>query len=248
MKYNFLKKVENSIFFDGEYMEIYLPKNYFDKGIAEYHGDKVSTLGMFNFIVYSQPKEDKGKGEIHILKLPMNIKFEFNSFYDISTNLQPNLEKEDYRVFELSRGSMFIDSIIKEQSPDNSKKFIYLLHGGKLPKEIKYSDIITLYHESIALNKVKLNNPSVIFELIIAELCRYEKDIEIPFRMIIGKDNPKATEYDYNNIRLNKLPSVNSTFNAMTFEDIDQAIISSIKKTRNNENENPSPVEKIIKY
>jgi len=26
-------------------MEIYLPKDYFDKGIAEYHGDKISTLG-----------------------------------------------------------------------------------------------------------------------------------------------------------------------------------------------------------
>jgi hypothetical protein len=248
MKYNFLKKVENSIFFDGEYMEIYLPKDYFKKGIAEYHGDKIETLGIFNFIIYSQPKEAKSKGDIHVLKLPMPIKFEFSSFYDVTTKLKPDLEKEEYRVFELSKGSLFIDSIIKEQSPDNSKKFIYLLHGGKLPKELKYSDIISLYLESIGLNKVKLNNPSVIFELIIAELCRYDKDIEIPFRMVIGKDNAKASEYDYSNIRLNKLPSINSTFNAMTFEDIDQAIITSIKKTRNNENENPSPVEKIIKY
>jgi hypothetical protein len=84
--------------------------------------------------------------------------------------------------------------------------------------------------------------------MIIAELCRYKSNIEVPFRMMIGKDNAKVTEYDYNNINLKKLPSINSTFNAMTFEDINQSIISSIKKTRNKETENPSPVEKIIKY
>jgi hypothetical protein len=248
MKYNFLKQIDNTIFFDGEYMEIYLPKDYFDRGIAEYHGDKISTLGIFNFIIYPESGESKDKGEIRLLKLPMEIKFEYDSFFDTSTKLKPDLEKDDYRVFKLSKGSMFIDSIVKEQSAENSKKFIYLLHGGKLPKALKYEDIIVMYHESIGLNKVKLNNPSVIFEMIIAELCRYRNNMEVPFRMVIGKDNVKVSEYDYNNINLKKLPSINSTFNAMTFEDINQAVISSIKKTRNNETENPSPVEKIIKY
>lgn len=248
MKYNFLKKVDGTVFFDGEYMEIYIPKDYFTKGIAQYYADKISTLGIFNFMVYSQPKDSKNKGEIHLLKLPMEIKFEFDSFHDITTKLRPDSETEDYRVFELSRGSVFIDSVTKEKSAENSKKFIYLLHGGKLPKALKYQDAIELYHESIALNNVKLNNPSVIFEMIIAELCRYKNNIEVPFRSIIGRDNSKASEYDYSNINLKKLPSINSTFNAMTFEDVNQAIISSIKKTRNNETENESPVEKIIKY
>jgi hypothetical protein len=248
MKYGFLKKIDNTVFFDGEYMEIYIPKEYFAKGIAEYHGDKISTLGIFNFVIYTQPKDTKNKGELHLLKLPMEIKFEFNSFHDITTKLQADLDEDEYRVFELNKGSIFIDNVVKEQSAENSKKFIYLLHGGKLPKALKYQDIIDLYHESIGLNRVSLNNPSVIFEMIIAELCRYKSNIEVPFRMMIGKDNAKVTEYDYNNINLKKLPSINSTFNAMTFEDINQSIISSIKKTRNKETENPSPVEKIIKY
>jgi hypothetical protein len=248
MKYNFLKKIGDSVVFDGEYMEVYIPKDYFSKGIAEYHGDKISTLGIFNFMVYSKPKDTKSKGEVHLMKLPMTIKFEFDTFHDDTVKLTADQEAEEYRIFELSKGSVIIDTVVKEQSAENSKKFIYLLHGGKLPKALKYEDIIELYHESITLNKVSLNNPSVIFELIIAELCRYNANIEMPFRMMIGRDNAKVSEYDYNNINLKKLPSINSTFNAMTFEDINQAIISSIKKTRNNETENPSPVEKIIKY
>jgi hypothetical protein len=248
MKYNFLKKVGDSVIFDGEYMEIYIPKEYFSRGIAEYHGEMISTLGIFNFIVYTQPKETKSKGEVHLMKLPMTVKFEFDTFHDDTTRLQADQDEEQYRVFELSKGSVVVDTVVKEQSAENSKKFIYLLHGGKIPKALKYGDIIDMYHESISLNRVNLNNPSVIFELIIAELCRYSDDIEMPFRMMIGKDNAKVSEYDYNNINLTKLPSINSTFNAMTFEDINQAVISSIKKTRNNEGENPSPVEKIIKY
>ena len=248
MKYNFLKQVGSALYFDGVYMEIYIPKDYFDKGISEYHGDKISTLGIFNFMIYSEVKDSKKKGDLHLLKLPMMIEFEFDSFHDITTKLTDELDVEDYRVFELSKGSLFIDSITKEQSADNSKKFISLLHGGKLPKALKYEDIITLYLDSIGLNKVNLNNPSVIFELTIAELCRYKKNMELPFRMAIGKIGNSVSSYDYTNINLKKLPSINSTFNAMTFEDISQAIISSIKKTRNSENENPSPVEKIIKY
>lgn len=248
MKYNFFKTVDNAVIFDGEYMEIYIPKEYFDKDIAGYHGDRINTLGIFNFMVYTGTKESKTNGEIHLLKLPMEIKFEFDAFHDVTTKLRPDLEEEDYRVYELSKGSVVIDSLTKEQSAENSKKFIYLLHGGKLPRALKYQDIIEMYHESIGLNKVSLNNPSVIFEMIIAELCRYKDNIEFPFRMMIGKDNAKVGDYDYSNINLKKLPSINSTFNAMTFEDINQAIISSIKKTRNNEAENESPIEKIIKY
>jgi hypothetical protein len=248
MKYSFLKRTGNSLFFDGEYMEIYIPKDFFKQGVAEYQGDKIKTLGIFNFMVYTGSSENRSKGEIHLLKLPMEISFEFDAYHDESTKLTPESIKEDYRVFELSKGSMVIDSVIKEQSAENSKKFIKLLHGGNLPKALKYEDIIELYHESIGLNKVKLNNPSVIFEMIIAELCRYNRQIDIPFRSIIGKSNSKVSQYDYSNINLKKLPAINSTFNALTFEDINQAIISSVTKTVNGDEENPSPVEEIIKY
>jgi len=248
MKLPFLKRVEDAIRFDGEHLEIYIPKTYFAKGIAEYFGDRVKTIGMFDFLYFPDGKGAIAKGELHTFKLPMNISFEFDNYYDTSVKLKPEMPKEDYTVYELSRGQLFMDSVIKELSAENSKKFIGLLHGGNLPPTLKYTDIIKLYHESIGINKVKLNNPSVIFEMIIAELYRSKEKPELPFRMVIGKDGFSGSEFDYTAIDVKKLPSINSTFNAMTFEDIDQAIISSIKKTRNNETENESPIEKIIKY
>jgi len=246
MKYNFLNNVDNSIFFNGEFMEIYIPKEYFKWEIAEFQGEYLSTIGIFDFITYLNPKESKNKGDLHILKLPMTIKFGFSSFHDASLSLSSSRDKEDYTVFELKKGDLFVDNLFKEQSAENTKKFISLLHGGKLPSVLKYSDIINLYLDSVSLNHVKLNNVSVIYEMCIAELCRYKGHIDIPFRMVADKSN--ISPYDYENINIKKLPSINSTFNAMTFEDVNQSIISSIKKTKNNEQENISPVEKIIKY
>lgn len=247
MKLNFLEKVDNSVIFNGNLLEIYIPSEFFTINIAEFEGEMIKTIGIFNFIYYPNERKIK-QGEMHIMKLPMKIKFEFDNFRKEKTIIGNAVEETEYYIFDLINGNLFIDNLEKEQSANNSKDFIYLLHSGHLPQALKYEDIIKLYIESITLNKVKLNNMSVIFEMTIAELQRSLKNIEIPFRILIGKNGSTVSSYDYQNISLKSLPSINSTFNAMTFENINQAIISSIKKTRNNEKENKSPVEEIIKY
>lgn len=248
MKYKFLKEINNAVYYDGDYMEVYIPKNYFDLKIAENNGDKISTMGIFNFIDYIGDKALAKSGTIHTLKLPMMIMFEYESSFEIKKKLKPELDEEEYIVFCLHNGNMFIDSLSKEISAETSKRFIYLIHSGKLPNIIPYEDILKMYLESITLNKVSLGNPSVIFELIISELCRSRKDVNIPFRKEISKDNSKVDQYDYRNINLTRLPSINSTFTSITFEDMNQSLISSIKKNRNNEKEIDSPIEKTIKY
>jgi len=79
-------------------------------------------------------------------------------------------------------------------------------------------------------------------------LCRDKKDLTQPFRKEIGKDKAGITQYDYENINLKRLPPLSSTFTAITFEDMNQSLISSIKKNRNGEKEVDSPIEKTIKY
>jgi len=250
MKYKFLRREDSRIIFEGDYMEIYVPKDYFKKGIASYNGDKINTMGIFSFIVYTQDEKDKGKeGSIHSLKVPMKIEFDY---VDVKTankkKIKPELKEDDYHVFCLEKGNIFIYNTSSEQTAENSKDFIYLLHNGNLPSIIPYEDIIKLYIESITLNQVNLNNPAIIFEIIIAELCRDKKDLTQPFRKEIGKDKAGITQYDYENINLKRLPPLSSTFTAITFEDMNQSLISSIKKNRNGEKEVDSPIEKTIKY
>lgn len=245
MAYSFLKRVENTIYFDGVAMEIYISKDYFKDGTAEFQGDKISTLGIFDFIVY--PDQDrKAKGsELHSLGLPMNVIFEFKDYFE-TDNIQGKYPGS-YYVFILDKGCIFVENVIKEQSATNAKNFIFKFHSGKLSKNLKYEDIIDVYTSCVDLNNVKLNNASAMFEMNIAELARSKNDEKIPFRKAINA-NPNLTQLDYKLINIKQLPNINSTFASMMFENIDQSIHYSLLKTKNHEKEVESPLEKIIKY
>lgn len=248
MKCSFLTRSNDKLIFNGEYMEVYIPKFYFDKELAYFESEYFFTLGFFNFKIFANG-EKKGKdGEMFTLKLPMPIKMSYDSFFDSTQTLVEGTEEEQYTVLVLKKGNVLIDNLKQKKSAVNTKNFLFLFHGGNVPKGIKYENLIETYLSSSLLNGTKLNNPSVIFELIVSELCRYKKNANEPFRKYIGKDSDKISSYDYSVINLKKLPLLNSTFNSLIFEDMEQSVITSVKKTRNNEKEKESPIEKVIKY
>lgn len=242
MKYEFLKQIDKTIYFNGYKMEIRVPKYYFDKNMASFIGSKVKTLGLFDFRVI----KENGKFEDHILKLPMEVIFEFEDFRN--ETIEENGESNQYTVFTLEDGMMFLDTTDKEQAAENSKNFVFSLHGGKMPKNIKYQNLIKIYLDNLRLNGTKIANPGCILEMTIAELCRCKDDITIPFRKKAGEYFNSINMLDYKMTNIKNLPPLNSTFTALAFENMDSSIISSINKTVNNKEESISPVEKIIKY
>lgn len=247
MKLPYLKQVDKSVVFDGEYMEIYIPKKSLDQKIAYLKGENIETLGVFNFLVYSGGNRDPKKAELRTLTLPFKIQFEFRRFFDTRIKLSSEIEENDYRVFVLEKGDLFCVKTEHAKSSANSKELIFMIHGGHLPSSVKYDKVLDCYLGTTLLNGVDLKIPLLIYEIILAELCRYKEDLGVPFRIAINQNN-KLTQYDYTSISIKKLPSLNSTFAAITFEDINNAIISSIKKNKNNEEEKVSPIEKVLKY
>lgn len=250
MKCDYLRKEGNSVIFDGEYMEIYIPKSNFDNDrSSQLTGEYLFTLGVFNFLVYREGKNAKEKAELRTLKLPFKIKIQYRTFFSTKTKLSNELDETDYMVFVLERGDLFCVNTEQAQNTNNAKDLIFLIHGGKLPNSIRYESVLDCYLGTTILNGVNLKSELVIFEFIVAELCRYKADTNLPFRKVIGADlTGNISEHDYVLINLKTLPAINSTFSALTFEDINQAIISSVKKTKNNEEENETPIEKVLKY
>lgn len=243
MKFNWLKREGDAIKFTGHLMEVYIPKYYFDKKLANFKGDQIETLGIFMFRVTSE----NGTESIHTMKLPMRCSFEFESFYNQNAKLKESTGAEDYTVFVIKNGMTFLDSVRKEKSAANSKDFVFSLHGGKMPSTIPYPELIQLYIDNLNLNGTKIANPSCILEITIAELSRDMNDISTPFRKTAGSGK-ETNMNNYKMINIKDLPPLNSTFTALSFEDMDASIITSIKKRRNNEKEQESPVEKVIKY
>lgn len=248
MKYPWLRKEGDTVYFQGNIMEIIIPKYYFDKNIAKFIGNKIDTLGLYAFRVI----DEKGNVENHYLKLPMNNIFEFDDYR--SENIKINADNEDDNsiepayVFILKDGQIFMDTVKKEQTAENSKNFVFSLHGAKIPSTIPYPDVFKLYIDNLNLNGTKIGNPGCILEMTIAELARCKDDINIPFRKKAGKDFDRVSMLDYRLTNIKNLPPINSTFTALAFENMDASIISSIGKNVNGEDELISPIEKVIKY
>ena len=96
------------------------------------------------------------------------------------------------------------------------------------------------------MNSVNLGVPSVIFELILSAAYRYKKDPTQKFGLAAANDkNINNFDYVMNNIR--EICQYTSTFTAMTFEDIDAMITTSLNRTKTHSNETFTPIENLIK-
>lgn len=247
MKIPTLERKENSIIFTGERMNIYIPKSYFEKKLATYNGKYINTMGIFLFELTTDEKFNKNvNGVFHRLKLPVKINFEYDSTYSCKKKIK-NYDEDMYKVFILRKNNIFIDNVFKEKSAALCKDFVTALHGGNIPKIISYDEIIQLYLNNISITGTNLRNPSLIFEIIISEVCRQKNNLKIPFRKVAGKDN-NVSLLAYKNVNIKSIPNINSTFSDLSFENLNQSIISSVKKTKTGEKELESPVEKTLKY
>jgi hypothetical protein len=240
------KQVKDTLFLDVPYAEVYLLNDYFDNKIASIEGNSVITLGLFSFGTFPNDLAKESDRVLRQLILPTSVQISFSRMYRAEKQLKKELEPESYTVLCLEKGDVFLNDINCIINTENAMKFINLLHGGKLPKDIPYDKILATYQEALSLNGASIDVPSLVLEFIISELYRSKVSFDRPFRMDAGKG--KSSMYEYKATSIKNLPSFNSTFTALSFEDINQSIVSSVERTRTGSDENISPVEKTIKY
>ena len=123
-----------------------------------------------------------------------------------------------------------------------------LIENAKMPPYISYEDALPIYMNAMIASDTKgLGVDAVTIEFILSGLYRSKKQMRDPFRLAYNGHN----EFDYKRVRINKIPQLTSTFTAISGEDIDTQLVSSILNTRDpstNGEEVESPMEKIIKY
>ena len=64
--------------------------------------------------------------------------------------------------------------------------------------------------------------------------------------MVAGKDD-NVSDYDYKMASIRQICQYSSTFTALTFEDFDSMVTTSLNRTAEHKSEQESPLEKIIK-
>lgn len=240
----FLKNDGDNIIFTGHYMEFYIPKFYFKGKLGEDQGTQLKVFGIFNARLFDT--KDKPMA-IETFNVPTMILITPSEIEEQELQLIPGEEGgvEKYVVAKFFKGNKVMSSNIP-QDASNVELFLDILTRGKLPRTIPYSQVLQIWQKNLSLNGVKLGVTSTVLEIIISEIYRNKKKPEETFAKFAGKD-AKASEFAYKPANIREVCSRNSTFSALTFEDMDQMITSSLNINKYKKQETDSPIEKIIK-
>ena len=236
---------DNRLFLKENFLEIYLPKFYFDNDIARFLGRRIETYGIFNFKFFSKAS-DKSKAQMHTYACPLDLILTPESF---ELELVKEISEEDKTyVLHFRKDELVIDTIemIIKQAPSFTK-FMNLLTSGRLPKTIPYDDVKQLALDLQIFNKRDLGIPALGYEIIISEIYRDPDDISKPFRYKAGaKKGVNLT--NYRTINLRNLANESAVFTGLIFEDFTAALQSAVIKTQSGNTGRISPIEKTIKY
>lgn len=232
----------NFIYLNAPYCEFYIPMYYFDtsRRFAEDLSDKINVLGLFNVGIFENGKLK----EMKTLNLPTRINiFVYDS--ELREVEMTNHEVLQCKVVKYLKDAKIMQSMIFEDEV-NSKEYLKFITSGSLPRIIPYSKAAEIWRKNQELNGVNFGVSSLYLELILSVMFRNPNDLSQKFSKIASNDG--VTDYDYAVASIRQICQYNSTFTALTFEDIDSMITTSLNKSRENAPERESPLEQIIKF
>ena len=229
---------------NAAYAEVYIPKDDIDGSgaIGVIQGDIINILGVLNISFFDSSGKKLGTS---LLKMPTWI----NLFAVNRENKTVELPGYDTPVpcvvvTYMTGNKLTTTTTIQDSA--NCMAFLDVVLKGKLPPTIPYSDAYELLSLNQEINGVNLGVPAMILELILSGVYRYKENPALKYSIVAAK-NPKISEFDYKMMNSRQVCQYTSTFTAMTFEDIDSMITTSINKTKNKEPEPYVPTEDIIK-
>jgi hypothetical protein len=136
------------------------------------------------------------------------------------------------------------DAIFQDDEP--VKAYLNYILSGKIPTLIPYSKQLRVWKKNQDLNGVNFGVSSIYLELVLSVVNRNPEKLSEKFSQAVGENG--IGDYDYKYASVRQICQYNSTFTALTFEDIDSMITSSLNKSRNRVKERESPIEQIIKF
>lgn len=225
----------------NDYIEIYIPIEYFESNMAMNQGSSVETFG----VVYVRGFKNGTPGKFQYLNAPVII----------------NLMIYEYKneVIEIKNKSIDVmtlqyikDSYVMRQSIVKGREvaefFLATELNGKLPFTLNYADdIMDLWWRNLEMAGVNYKVPSKIYEMIVATTYRDPNNRKRRYGQLYGSQtNPTGFDYTKSNVR--SVVKDLSTFSGMVFEDIGMMISNGINNSLTNFDEPESPLEKIIHY
>lgn len=243
-KVPFLKKKENTVFYngDGEFVFI-VPELYFDKGrkCAVIEGEFVNLLGIVDYTILKDNETDLSK-RLKQFFFPTRFYTKPGRIEKVK-GLDINGSSGDYRLLYYKDNN--IDEIVSNvKVPENIENVEILnnlfIKTGHINKSIPYDKLQDYFFESIRLNGGSYKISAQLFGIVISELCRDPNNMNNPFRL---SNAIKKDMRSYKPISVKEVPKYISPYQSLISENWDDAVIGAIM----NDNHIKSPMEKIMK-
>lgn len=224
----------------NDYMEIYIPNEFFENNIALNKGASIETLGL----VYTRAFSNGEPGPIRFFNVPAMINL---MVYDFKQEvIEVNGMKISVMTLEYPKDSYVLHQTITK-GREVAESFLEMILNGKLPKTLDYRRIIDLWWRNLTYSGVSFKVPSKIYEMIIATTYRNPHNPKERYGQLFGRQtNPSGFDYKTGNVR--SVVKELSTFSGMVFEDIGTMISNGVNNAIDEVEEPVSPLEKIIHY
>lgn len=235
----FLRRDGDALKFNetGKTFIFYVPEKYFTTKDALIVGEYVNLLGILNYEII----DDKTGKSVIGMKL-----FNFPTVFlcrpstiekQKALQLNKNSEPMDYRVLKFKKDDEVVTSVKVPEDISNVESFYNLLMRGNLPNTIPYNELQNIVNENMKLNGYSYGITLQLIGVLISELYRSSRNVDIPYRLSGSKD-----QLDYTAIDIRQIPKHISPFISLTSENWDEAVIGAVM-TKNTKD---SPMEKLL--
>ena len=227
-------------------IELYVYQDYFEKNTAKISGTSCTSFGLLPMAYFKKRDEEKPIW-VGTQMIPTMAEFYPSSTETgVKKTLHPDCDQTDYTIFRFEAGDKITPTgIIKNL--DNVVLFTEMMLSGRIDCAIPYTRLTEAWVKNMLWNDVNLSVPITNIESIVGNLCRYKDDLTKPFSWVYGKDPKKVSEYAYRFINIRGICAAESVFGALSFEDMNYMIDSSLNMTSENKEQRISPIEKVIK-
>lgn len=235
---------------DAYAVELYLPYDYLEKayrGLNYYEvaGTKVRFFCVGNMRFFESQKEMENPNKIptHVIGVPMIVTSVPSEIDTRDVVLTPGTQPRKTIVLTFYRNDVFIENMNCLQSSNNVMILLNRIESGKLDHVLP-DEAAQMLQDVQTMNKAKLRIPSEEEEMLIAERYRDPSNHMKKARMHEGEIKSPDELVSLN---MRQEAQTATTYQAITHEDINTSLISSINRFDKGIVDEPTIMERVVR-
>ena len=162
----------------------------------------------------------------------------------LSFNLYAEVQEDPENLIITYEPNSAITKLAIRQNVVNVEYFINQIFLYSKVAQIPYNLIVQMMFNCLKMNKINLDSPSIIYEMLVRRTCRTEDNDT--FAKIYGK-NPSVDPLSYKKDNFRSLVQTSNFLSGLLFQDISNSVKKGLCSTLNNRKQRETPLETIVK-